>query len=134
MSATAPMPDCLTWYRVGCLDEIPPRGARVFNAAGCSIAVFRTSQDDVFALLDECPHRGGPLSQGIVHGNCVTCPLHDWVIDLSTGEARGPDEGATRRFPVRLEGRSVLVGLAAHANVDASSPVSTGETRVAVLR
>lgn len=134
MSSAAPLPDDLTWYSVGRLDEIPPRGARVVKAAELSVAVFRTSKDEVFALLDECPHRGGPLSQGIVHGNCVTCPLHDWVIDLATGEAMGPDEGATQRFPVRLEGRSVLVGLAVHANVDAPSPVSTGETRVAVLR
>jgi len=83
---TAPDP---IWHRVGRLDQIPPLGARVVDVAGRSLAIFRTSSDRVFALLDRCPHRGGPLSQGIVHGSCVTCPLHDWVIDLATGEAIG---------------------------------------------
>jgi nitrite reductase (NADH) small subunit len=99
------------WHRVCRLDAIPPRGARVAAIAGRSIAVFRTSDDGVFALLDRCPHRGGPLSQGIVHGNCVTCPLHDWVIDLATGEAKGPDAGAAERFPVRVDGDCVLLGV-----------------------
>jgi nitrite reductase (NADH) small subunit len=101
------------WHRVGRRDEIPRRGARVVRISTRSIAIFRTSDDRVFALLDRCPHRGGPLSQGIVHGTCVTCPLHDWVIDLGTGEARGADEGATERFPVRIDGEGVELGVPA---------------------
>jgi nitrite reductase (NADH) small subunit len=101
------------WVRVARIDEIPPRGARVVRLGGQDIAVFRTSDDRVFALLDRCPHRGGPLSQGIVHGDCVTCPLHDWVIRLDSGEARAPDEGRTERFPVQLANGEVLLGLPA---------------------
>lgn len=114
MSAIAPVGsgDELTWHAVGMLDDIPRRGARVVRIGEQAIGLFRTTGDDVFALLDRCPHRGGPLSQGIVHGHCVTCPLHDWVIDLATGEATGPDEGETRTFPVRLDAGRVFVALA----------------------
>ncbi len=68
------------------------------------IAMFRTADDEVFALRDKCPHKGGPLSQGIVHGRKVACPLHDWKIHLDSGLAVAPDEGCAARFPVRLEG------------------------------
>jgi len=105
--------DSINWFRVAALDEIPPLGARVVRIAERTIAIFRISDDRVFALLDRCPHRGGPLSQGIVHGDCVTCPLHDWVINLTSGEAVGPDEGATERFPVRLEDGDVMLGVSA---------------------
>jgi nitrite reductase (NADH) small subunit len=80
----------------------------VATSAG-NIAVFRTRADEVFALLDRCPHKGGPLSQGIVYDRRVACPLHNWVIALDTGQATGPDSGCTRRFPVRVaEGRVLL--------------------------
>ncbi|MBN1237592.1 MAG: nitrite reductase (NAD(P)H) small subunit [Gammaproteobacteria bacterium] len=88
----------------GPADGVPVRGARVLKAGGIEIAVFRTGDGRLFALRDRCPHREGPLSQGLVHGNCVTCPLHEWVIDLTTGEAVGPDEGRTDRFDVWEEG------------------------------
>lgn len=92
------------WQPVGRLDDIPRLGARVVESARGPIAVFRTGDDGVFALRDRCPHRGGPLSQGIVHGQCVTCPLHNWVLDLASGEAQGPDEGAAARFAARVDG------------------------------
>lgn len=111
------MNGAVTWYRVGAITDIPPLGARVVRIDGRSIALFRTSDDRVFALLDRCPHKAGPLSQGIVHGSCVTCPLHDWVIDLESGEAKGPDEGRTERYEVRVDGASVLLGLPADAGV-----------------
>jgi nitrite reductase (NADH) small subunit len=99
----------MAWMDAGALDAIPPRGARVLHVDSERIAVFRTSDDEVFALRDSCPHRGGPLSQGIVHGNCVTCPLHDWVIDLASGRATGPDEGSTPAYAARLvHGRILL--------------------------
>ncbi|NQV82591.1 MAG: nitrite reductase small subunit NirD [Rhodospirillales bacterium] len=95
------------WIDIGTLDDIPRLGARVVRAPGGDIAVFRTADDRVFALHDQCPHKGGPLSQGIVHGGQVTCPLHNWKIELATGEAAEPDEGATACFPVRVEGGKV---------------------------
>jgi nitrite reductase (NADH) small subunit len=97
------------WIDVGALADIPRRGARVVKAAYGDIAVFRTADDRVFALRDRCPHKGGPLSQGIVHGDAVTCPLHNWVIGLTDGEARGADHGCVRRYRVEVRGERVLL-------------------------
>jgi nitrite reductase (NADH) small subunit len=99
----------MSWLDVGPLAAVPERGARVVRAGGLDIAVFRTGADQVFALRDRCPHRGGPLSQGIVHGERVTCPLHDWVIDLKTGNAVGADTGCTAAFATRVvDGRVAI--------------------------
>jgi nitrite reductase (NADH) small subunit len=102
-----------TWLRIGALDDIPRLGARVVKTrAHGDIAVFRTADDEVFALRDSCPHKGGPLSQGIVFGTSVACPLHGWTIGLGDGCAAAPDSGCTRRFPVRVEADgSVLLAL-----------------------
>ena len=93
------------WKAICRVEDIPVLGARcVARQQGMDIAVFRTEQDEVFALLDRCPHKGGPLSQGIVFGNHVACPLHNWHIGLGTGVAAAPDEGSTPTFQVKLEG------------------------------
>ncbi len=99
------------WIRIGMLDDIPRRGARCVKIGPTTIAVFRTTEDGVYALEDKCPHRGGPLSQGIVHDGCVTCPLHNWVISLETGKAQGADEGEIGTFPVRLKEGAVYLDL-----------------------
>lgn len=100
------------WIEVGSLDDIPQLGARVVTTPDGDIAVFRTADDEVFALRDKCPHKGGPLSQGIVHGKRVACPLHDWKIQLDSGEAVSPDEGCAASFPVRVEDGSIFLSLA----------------------
>lgn len=100
---------CPTWLEVGRLQDIPRQGARVVSFEGENIAVFRTTDDEVFALRDRCPHKGGPLSQGIVHGRRVACPLHDWKIHLDTGLAVAPDQGCVARFSVRVDGDMVYV-------------------------
>lgn len=100
-----------TWIAVGSLSDIPRRGARCVSNGDMTIAVFRTAEDRIFALEDRCPHRQGPLSQGIVHDGCVTCPLHNWVISLETGKAQGADEGTVSSFPVRLEGETILLAI-----------------------
>ena len=98
---------------VGAIDSIPVRGARVVKSpAGC-IAVFRTSADRAFAIEDSCPHKAGPLSQGIVHGTAVTCPLHNWVISLETGAAQGADSGRVRTFPLKVEAGRILLDVGA---------------------
>uniref|UniRef100_UPI00325FDA60 nitrite reductase small subunit NirD n=2 Tax=Comamonadaceae TaxID=80864 RepID=UPI00325FDA60 len=90
------------WISICTMDDIPVLGARrVARAKGLDVAVFRNADDEVFALLDRCPHKGGPLSQGIVFGRSVACPLHNWTIALSSGEAAAPDEGCTPYFSVR---------------------------------
>ncbi|WP_068084578.1 nitrite reductase small subunit NirD [Polycladidibacter stylochi] len=90
------------WLEIGRLEDIPVRGARKVKLGSVTIAVFRSANDKVFALEDSCPHNAGPLSEGIVHDDCVTCPLHNWVISLSSGEAQGADQGAVSRYPVEV--------------------------------
>ncbi|MBU2582879.1 MAG: nitrite reductase small subunit NirD [Alphaproteobacteria bacterium] len=91
------------WLDIGTIDDIPRQGARVVKTPMGCIAVFRTASDDLFALNDRCPHKGGPLSEGIVHGTSVTCPLHNFVISLETGLAQGADKGEVATFPVRCQ-------------------------------
>ncbi len=99
------------WIEVGRLEDIPRLGARVVRTEAGDVAVFRTAGDEIFALRDQCPHKKGPLSQGIVHGKRVTCPLHNWVIELENGQAVAPDEGCTGVYPVKIEAGKVLLGL-----------------------
>lgn len=101
------------WMDMGALEDIPLNGARRVKAAGRDIGLFRTEEDAVFALDNRCPHKGGPLSEGIVHGRSVTCPLHNWVISLETGEAQGADHGCTPSVPVKVESGRVLLDMAA---------------------
>jgi nitrite reductase (NADH) small subunit len=104
----------LVWQYVCKVADIPVLGARVIERTaeqGGNIAVFRNDRDGVFALLDKCPHKGGPLSQGIVFGERVACPLHNWAIELKSGEAVAPDAGCAKRFPVRLDADDVFIHL-----------------------
>jgi nitrite reductase (NADH) small subunit len=90
------------WAAAFKLEDIPPLGARTLALPNAQVAVFRAENDEVFAIEDSCPHKKGPLSQGIVHGAQVTCPLHAWVIDLKTGSALAPDIGCVKTFAVRV--------------------------------
>jgi nitrite reductase (NADH) small subunit len=101
----------MAWTTICNLEDIPSLGSRIIKSSRGDIAVFRTSTDEVFALFDKCPHKGGPLSQGIVHGKRVTCPLHNWVIELESGEAVAPDEGCAHSIAVKLEEGSVSLDL-----------------------
>ncbi len=94
------------------LDSIPQRGARVVKTALGCVAIFRTAEDKVFAIDDSCPHKKGPLSEGIVHGSSVTCPMHNWVISLETGKAQGADEGAVNTYEIRVENGRILLDAA----------------------
>jgi nitrite reductase (NADH) small subunit len=100
-----------TWIKVGAIEDIPQLGARVVKSTQGNIAVFRNADDEVFALRDKCPHKGGPLSQGIVFGRTVACPLHNWVIALEDGCAAPPDTGCAARYPVRVENGVVYLRL-----------------------
>jgi nitrite reductase [NAD(P)H] small subunit len=90
------------------LDDIPRLGARVVRTAKGDIAVFRTAEDEVFALEDRCPHKGGPLSQGIVFGRRVACPLHGWTVELQDGCAVAPDKGCAKRFPTKISQAGII--------------------------
>jgi nitrite reductase (NADH) small subunit len=99
------------WIKVCALEDIVPQGSRVVASGQGDIALFRTADDQVFGLHDRCPHKGGPLSQGIVHGATVTCPLHGFRIGLADGAALAPDKGCARRFEVKLDGGAVWLQL-----------------------
>ena len=99
------------WVDVGAVVDVPRRGARRVATPRGDIAIFRTGANEIFALLDQCPHKKGPLSQGIVHGRSVTCPLHAWNIDLATGEPTGADagKGCAPTVTVRVEDGRILL-------------------------
>lgn len=115
------------WLYVCRVEDIPVLGARrVPRTVGMDVAIFRNDQDQVFALLDRCPHKGGPLSQGIVFGASVACPLHNWTIGLCTGQAAAPDEGCTPKFSIKLEDGEVYLDAHELATVatDLTRPVA----------
>ena len=98
------------WTLICKLGDIPVLGSRrVERAQGLDVAVFRNDKNEVFALLDRCPHKGGPLSQGIVFGTHVACPLHNWSIGMCDGQASAPDEGCTPKFSIKLEDGQVFL-------------------------
>ena len=122
------------WKKICLVTDIPVLGSRrVARPVGMDVAVFRNDQDQVFALLDRCPHKGGPLSQGIVFGTTVACPLHNWSIELEGGCARAPDQGCTPKFAVKVEGGVVSLmaaELASHA-IDQVRPVAGPQPKMA---
>jgi nitrite reductase (NADH) small subunit len=99
------------WLEVGLLEEIPQQGSRIVTTKKYDIAVFRTVNDEIFAIKDACPHKQGKLSQGIVHAKKVTCPLHNWTISLESGEALGADEGCTNVFATKIEQGLISIDL-----------------------
>ncbi len=100
------------WKVICRVDDIPVLGSRIVQRDGkVPVAIFRNTEDKVFALLDKCPHKGGPLSQGIVFGEKVACPMHNWNIELATGCALAPDEGCTQTFSVRIDNGEVALDL-----------------------
>ena len=101
----------MSWQEIGALEDIPRLGSRVVQGPEGDIAVFRSSDDQVFELRDRCPHKSGPLSQGIVHGQRVTCPLHNWVLELASGEAVAPDHGCARPYAVQVCAGRVFLDL-----------------------
>lgn len=105
----------IAWYNIGTIGDFPIRGARTVRFGAREIAVFRSADDHVFALENKCPHKGGPLSEGIVHGRKVACPLHNWVIDLESGSATGADKGCARSYPIEVANGHVRIGLPAQA-------------------
>jgi nitrite reductase (NADH) small subunit len=123
------------WTKICRVEDIPVLGSRrVARDQGLDVAVFRNDADEVFALLDRCPHKGGPLSQGIVFGTSVACPLHNWTIGLCDGQAQAPDEGCTPRFEVKVESGVVFLNadeLVGHAT-DLTRPVAGPVSRKAM--
>ena len=99
------------WIEVCRLDEIPQSAARTVNAGNAMIAVFRLSDDRVKAVENRCPHKQGPLAEGIISGDDILCPLHNWRISLDSGEVAAPDEGCVKTYPVKVEDGQVFLSL-----------------------
>ena len=99
------------WIEVGTIEDIPSLGSRVIEGPEGDIAIFRNSKDEIFALRDSCPHKQGPLSQGIVHDKTVTCPLHNWKIELDTGNVKAPDEGCAGKYDIKTEANKIFISL-----------------------
>ena len=120
------------WISICRVEDIPVLGSRrVSRTHGLDVAVFRNDANEVFALLDRCPHKGGPLSQGIVFGTSVACPLHNWTIGLCTGQAAAPDEGCTPKFAVKVEDDQVFLQsaeLSGHA-LELTRPIAGPQRR-----
>ena len=100
------------WVRVSAADHIPPREGRVVHLGQHEIAIFNLGSR-FMAVQNRCPHKGGPLADGIVSGNTVVCPLHAWRLNLDSGVAERPAgrEECLERYPIRLEHGVIVVGL-----------------------
>jgi len=94
--------------KLGPLSTIPPGEGRNFDVLGEKIAVFRTRTDQVFAVQAACPHRGGPLADGLLGGSTLICPLHGWKFDVSTGAALFGDCGL-KTYPVEVDESGQIV-------------------------
>lgn len=100
------------WIKIGLIEDVPSQGSRVVKTESMGdIAIFRTLSNTIYALSNTCPHKGGPLSEGIVHGEKITCPLHNMTFDLATGEATGPDELCAGHYPVKVEDGGIYLSL-----------------------
>lgn len=122
------------WTLICTVDDIPALGSRrVARPQGLDVALFKAADGSVFALLDRCPHKGGPLSQGIVFGHSVACPLHNWTIALDNGQAAAPDNGCTPRFDVKVDNGQVFLDAQqlAHHATDLTRPVAGPSQRTA---
>jgi nitrite reductase (NADH) small subunit len=98
------------WLDIGPVDQITPGNARTLPVQGGEeIAIFRTKAGEFHALVNRCPHKHGPLSQGIVHGGVVSCPLHNWNISLKTGEALGEDKGCVPVVPLKIDAGRIFL-------------------------
>ena len=90
------------------LSTIPPGEGRNFDALGARIAVFRARSGGVFAVQASCPHRGGPLADGLLGGTTLICPLHAWKFDVSTGDVLFGGCGL-KVYPVRVDDSGQIV-------------------------
>ncbi len=114
------MDKALNWVAVAKVEDVPVQGSRRVMSAQGEIAIFRTGKNEIKALKNQCPHKKGPLSEGIVHGDYVTCPLHNWVISLDTGEVKGPDHGCTPVIPVDVREDTIYLALSSSQAVTAA--------------
>lgn len=100
-----------TLIKIGTIDEFQVNIGKLVEIEDHAIAVFRLADRKFNAVENRCPHKGGPLAEGIVSGDYVFCPLHDWKIDLKDGNVQAPDHGCVKKFDVTIEGEEVFITL-----------------------
>ncbi|MFW7381538.1 MAG: nitrite reductase small subunit NirD [Oligoflexus sp.] len=103
--------DKKNWYLIGTIHDIPRQGAQLLQFGDRQLGIFRTYQDEFYAINAQCPHAGGPLTEGLIHGHYVSCPLHDWTINLKTGICQAPDEGQVSCYPLLIDGEDIWIAL-----------------------
>lgn len=101
----------MNWHDVGETDQLPKQAARAFLIDGIPIALVRTASDQYFAIENSCPHRSGPLSDGFVFGDNISCPLHGWNFSLVTGTAIFPDIGCIKTFPLEIKENRIRIAV-----------------------
>ncbi|MCM3714684.1 nitrite reductase small subunit NirD [Alkalihalobacillus oceani] len=95
--------------KVARLDELSIGLGKKVEIAGEEIALFKQEDQGVHAIQNRCPHKGGPLSEGIVSGEHVFCPLHDWKVNVRDGIVQAPDEGCVKRYEVDIVGEDIYI-------------------------
>ena len=98
-----------TQVKIGTLEQFQEDVGKQVEVQGRLIAVFRLAGRKFMAVENRCPHKGGPLAEGIVSGEYVFCPLHDWKIDLKDGRVQKPDLGCVKTYEVTIEGEEVFI-------------------------
>jgi len=118
------MKEAKRWIRVTNVENIPLREGRAVEVGGHIVAIFNLG-DRFLAVGNRCPHRGGPLADGIVSAATVVCPLHGWKVDLTTGSVTNQPENpqCAKTFPTRMEAGMVFVEVSfANPSVDSTQP------------
>ncbi|MCM3761698.1 nitrite reductase small subunit NirD [Alkalihalobacillus oceani] len=103
--------DSVKKVKVARLDELTIGLGKKVEIAGEEIALFKQEDQSVHAIQNRCPHKGGPLSEGIVSGEHVFCPLHDWKVNVRDGIVQAPDEGCVKRYEVEIAGEDIYIKL-----------------------
>ena len=98
----------MKWYPVSAAESIPPREGRKVTHKDFEVALFNVG-DGYLAVDSRCPHKQGPLADGILSGKSVFCPLHNWKISLESGCAMSGGEGCVKTYPVKVVDGSVCV-------------------------
>lgn len=99
------------WIKIVETENVPSMGSRKVVIGETEIVIFKTKDDSIFAVNNECPHKQGKLSEGLVHDKSVTCPLHNWDIDLETGIAKDEGDACTRKYDTKIEEGFIYLSL-----------------------
>src|SRR5213080_4241002 len=95
--------------KVATIDEIPEKLGKTVQIGSHGIAIFRLANGEIRAIENRCPHKGGVLAEGMVSGEHVFCPMHDWKISLKDGKVQAPDTGCVKTYETEIKDGNVIV-------------------------